>query len=118
MVVYPWTTFRAPRPAAATLRLLPKETRVLKSKFSHSLVFQTNAHIQQHGAPVNRDGEADHEEGKEELKRVVGEGMTFQEDNYLTSANMCRWVIDYNELTIGSQVCSPLANPLTDFTIR
>jgi hypothetical protein len=34
---------------------------------------------------------------------VVGEGMTFKEDNFLMSANLCRWVIDYHDISIGKQ---------------
>jgi len=40
----------------------------------------------------------------EELQAVVGEGMMFKEDNFLTSANLCRWVIDFNEIALGKQV--------------
>jgi hypothetical protein len=39
-----------------------------------------------------------------EMQAVVGEGMMFQEDNFLTSANLCRWVIDFNEIALGKQV--------------
>ena len=39
-----------------------------------------------------------------ELQTAVGEGMLFKEDNYLTSANLCRWVIDYKEIALGKQV--------------
>ena len=35
---------------------------------------------------------------------LVGEGMAYQEDNFLTSANLCRWIINYNEIQIGQQV--------------
>jgi hypothetical protein len=28
----------------------------------------------------------------------------FKEDNFLTSANLCRWVIDFNEIALGKQV--------------
>jgi hypothetical protein len=30
--------------------------------------------------------------------------MAFKEDNFLTSANLCRWVIDYKEIQLGKQV--------------
>ena len=43
----------------------------------------------------------------EEVQAVVGEGMMFQEDNFLTSANLCRWVIDFNEIALGKQVRNP-----------
>ncbi len=39
-----------------------------------------------------------------EMQAVVGEGMMFQEDNFLTSANLCRWVLDYNEIAMGKQI--------------
>ncbi len=41
---------------------------------------------------------------EEELQTVVGEGMAFKEDNYLTSANLCRWIIDFSEIQLGKQV--------------
>lgn len=34
---------------------------------------------------------------------VVGE-TEFQEDKFLTSANMCRWIIDFEDIQIGRQV--------------
>ncbi len=40
----------------------------------------------------------------QELLTFVGEGMNFKEDNFLSSANLCRWIIDYNEISIGKQV--------------
>jgi serine/threonine protein kinase len=30
--------------------------------------------------------------------------MMFKEDNFLTSANLCRWVIDFKDLQLGKQV--------------
>jgi hypothetical protein len=30
--------------------------------------------------------------------------MEFREDNFLTSANLCRWIIDFKELQMGKQV--------------
>ncbi len=30
--------------------------------------------------------------------------MTFKEDHYLTSANLCRWIIDFSEIQLGKQV--------------
>jgi serine/threonine protein kinase len=38
------------------------------------------------------------------MQMLVGEGMTFQEDSFLTSANLCRWIINYNEIQIYQQV--------------
>jgi hypothetical protein len=35
---------------------------------------------------------------------TVGEGMAFQEDHFLTSANLCRWIINYEDIQIGQQV--------------
>ncbi|KIC71150.1 hypothetical protein DB41_CF00010, partial [Neochlamydia sp. TUME1] len=39
-----------------------------------------------------------------EVQTVVGDGMAFKEDNFLTSANLCRWIIDYNEIQVGKQI--------------
>jgi hypothetical protein len=50
------------------------------------------------------NGSADTDDS--ELQTAVGEGMLFKEDNYLTSANLCRWVIDYKEIALGKQVRS------------
>jgi hypothetical protein len=50
------------------------------------------------------DGSTEEEHGYGELQTAVGEGMLFKEDNYLTSANLCRWVIDYREIALGKQV--------------
>ncbi len=38
------------------------------------------------------------------LQTMVGEGMAFKEDHYLTSANLCRWIIDFSEIQLGKQV--------------
>jgi serine/threonine protein kinase len=43
-------------------------------------------------------------ESDDVAQTAVGEGMMFQEDNFLTSANLCRWVLDYNEIAIGKQI--------------
>jgi hypothetical protein len=40
----------------------------------------------------------------ETVQSVVGEGMMFKEDNFLTSANLCRWIIDFKEIQLGKQV--------------
>jgi hypothetical protein len=40
----------------------------------------------------------------ETLNTVVGEGLKFKEDSFLTSANLCRWVIDFNEIALGRQI--------------
>jgi hypothetical protein len=32
------------------------------------------------------------------------DGMAFKEDNFLTSANLCRWILDFNEVLLGKQV--------------
>jgi hypothetical protein len=42
--------------------------------------------------------------GPAALETMVGEGMIFKEDNFLTSANLCRWVIDFSEIALGKQV--------------
>ena len=39
-----------------------------------------------------------------ELQLHVGEGLAFKEDTFLTSANLCRWVVDFNEISLGKQV--------------
>jgi class 3 adenylate cyclase len=39
-----------------------------------------------------------------EVQTVVGEGMMFKEDTFLTSANLCRWIIDFAEIQVGRQV--------------
>jgi hypothetical protein len=44
----------------------------------------------------------------ETVQSVVGEGMMFKEDNFLTSANLCRWIIDFKEIQLGKQVCVAL----------
>jgi hypothetical protein len=46
-----------------------------------------------------------------ETQAVVGEGMMFKEDNFLTSANLCRWIIDFNEIALGKQVRSHSLTP-------
>lgn len=39
-----------------------------------------------------------------ELQTIVGEGMRRAEDNFLTSANLCRWVIQYEEIEVGEHI--------------
>jgi hypothetical protein len=39
-----------------------------------------------------------------ELQTAVGEGMKFKEDTFLTSANLCRWIIDFSEIQMGKQI--------------
>lgn len=43
-------------------------------------------------------------DGDGELQTAVGEGMMFKEDTFLTSANLCRWIIDFHEIQVGKQV--------------
>jgi serine/threonine protein kinase len=43
-------------------------------------------------------------EDRAELQTAVGEGMMFKEDTFLTSANLCRWIIDFGEIQVGKQV--------------
>jgi hypothetical protein len=38
------------------------------------------------------------------VQTMVGEGMHLKEDNFLTSANLCRWIIDFGEIQVGKQV--------------
>jgi hypothetical protein len=40
----------------------------------------------------------------ETMQAAVGEGMMFKEDTFLTSANLCRWIIDFQEIQMGKQV--------------
>jgi hypothetical protein len=42
--------------------------------------------------------------GGGEVMTAVGEGIKFKEDNFLTSANLCRWVIDFNDIQMGEQI--------------
>jgi hypothetical protein len=57
-----------------------------------------------------RESQAGHGDDAEEsghavaamaLNKVVGEGLVFKEDGFLTSANLCRWVIDFNTVQLG-----------------
>ncbi len=41
---------------------------------------------------------------KPPLQTVVGDGTAFKEDQYLTSANLCRWIIDFSEIQLDNQV--------------
>ena len=36
-------------------------------------------------------------------RRRWARGWQFKEDNFLTSANLCRWVIDFNEIQLGNR---------------
>ena len=42
--------------------------------------------------------------GTRVVQTMVGEGMMFKEDTFLTSANLCRWIIDFAEIQVGKQV--------------
>jgi hypothetical protein len=42
--------------------------------------------------------------GSGDMQTAVGEGMMFKEDTFLTSANLCRWIIDFGEVQVGKQV--------------
>jgi hypothetical protein len=46
----------------------------------------------------------DSESSKQEVQTLVGEGMEFKEDNFLTSANLCRWVVNFDEIQMGTQI--------------
>jgi serine/threonine protein kinase len=50
------------------------------------------------------DGEPSAERDALAMQEMVGEGMAFKEDTFLTSANLCRWIIDFNEVALGKQV--------------
>jgi serine/threonine protein kinase len=39
-----------------------------------------------------------------EMQTTVGEGMQFKEDTFLTSANLCRWIIDFGDIQLGKQI--------------
>jgi hypothetical protein len=41
------------------------------------------------------------------MRDRVGEEMAYKEDHFLTSANLCRWVIDFKEIQLGEQVQPP-----------
>jgi hypothetical protein len=41
------------------------------------------------------------------MRDRVGEVMAYKEDHFLTSANLCRWVIDFKEIQLGDQVRPP-----------
>jgi hypothetical protein len=40
----------------------------------------------------------------EGMQTAVGEGMQFKEDTFLTSANLCRWIIDFGDIQLGKQI--------------
>jgi hypothetical protein len=48
----------------------------------------------------NEDNGYDNDGG---VQTAVGEGLT-NEDRFLTSANLCRWVINFNDLQMGKQI--------------
>jgi serine/threonine protein kinase len=50
---------------------------------------------------ASTDGHGDH---GGEMQTAVGEGMMFKEDTFLTSANLCRWIIDFGEIQVGKQI--------------
>ena len=35
---------------------------------------------------------------------AIGEDLAYQEDHFLTSANMCRWIINFEDIQLGRQV--------------
>jgi serine/threonine protein kinase len=41
---------------------------------------------------------------EDEWKTTVGEGLAYNEDHFLTSANLCRWIINFEDIQIGQQV--------------
>jgi hypothetical protein len=41
------------------------------------------------------------------VQTAVGDGLTNNEDRFLTSANLCRWVIDFSEVKTGKQARTP-----------
>jgi hypothetical protein len=54
------------------------------------------------------DDDSDDRNGRDshsgEMQTEVGEGMMFKEDTFLTSANLCRWIIDFGEVQMGKQI--------------
>ncbi len=53
---------------------------------------------------IDEDRSASAKDHTQHLQTMVGEGMAFKEDHYLTSANLCRWIIDFSEIQLGKQV--------------
>jgi len=48
----------------------------------------------------------DGDQGEKEAKQLdtLNEGTMFKEDAFLTSANLCRWIIDFKEIQLGKQL--------------
>lgn len=50
------------------------------------------------------DRDPNDEAAEQEVLGMLAEGTMFKEDNFLTSANLCRWVIDFKEIQLGKQL--------------
>lgn len=50
------------------------------------------------------DGSAAATKSDSSIQEHVGQGFEHKEDQFLTSANLCRWVIDPNDITVGKQL--------------
>jgi serine/threonine protein kinase len=56
------------------------------------------------GGASSSPSDEDDGRGARVVQTMVGEGMMFKEDTFLTSANLCRWIIDFAEIQVGKQV--------------
>src|SRR5690606_26610716 len=56
------------------------------------------------GGASSSPSDEDDGRGTRVVQTMVGEGMMFKEDTFLTSANLCRWIIDFAEIQVGKQV--------------
>jgi hypothetical protein len=61
-------------------------------------------HSTKSGGKSHGSGSHSDSDGEQELGTMVGEGLKYKEDTFLTSANLCRWVIDFQEVQLGKQV--------------
>lgn len=57
------------------------------------------------------------DDNEDEGRKQVGDGMMFKEDNYLASANLCRWIINFSG-THGLTKILKSMNPLTSSLAR
>jgi serine/threonine protein kinase len=53
---------------------------------------------------VDSDSRSGHSGSTDNARSAVGDDMTFPEDAFLMSANLCRWVIDYQDVQVGEQI--------------
>ncbi len=83
----------------AGAKLFELKVKGLESRFFGGVALGDQA---SHNSSSNTSKSFDN--AKEKLQTVVGEGMTCKEDLYLTSANLCRWIIEYSEIQLGKQI--------------